>query len=129
MAEVCPCETCTDAQAVHHRAQRVVPNWSPKRRPVLGLARRRIITSSSTCRSEYVSVQDAQPLTADVAHGHWDSPGSTCRRGVSRRSQHWRLDTAIAIDIKGELVVEIWGGYADKARLCEPKSLFSLCSN
>jgi hypothetical protein len=25
-----PCETCTGAQIVHHRAQRVVPNWSPR---------------------------------------------------------------------------------------------------
>jgi hypothetical protein len=39
------------------------------------------------------------------------------------------LDTAIAMDIDAELVVGIWGGYADKARLCEPKSLLSLCSN
>ena len=28
----CPSETFADAQVVHHRAQRMVPNWSPSRR-------------------------------------------------------------------------------------------------
>jgi hypothetical protein len=40
------CDTCTDAQVVHHRAQRVVPNWSQGGRPVLD------------CCSDYQSMAD-----------------------------------------------------------------------
>ena len=39
-ASLSPCETCTDAQIVRHRAQRVVPNWSPVSRSTTGRCRR-----------------------------------------------------------------------------------------
>ena len=68
--------------------------------------------------------------STDVVHGHWDSQVRRVAAALAEDlSTGGALDTAIAIDIDGELVVNIWGGYADKARLCEPKSLLSLCSN
>lgn len=62
-------------------------------------------------RSEYVSVQKAQPLTTDVVHGHWDSRVRCVDAALAEDlSTGSALDTAIALDIDGELVVDIWGG-------------------
>ena len=62
-------------------------------------------------RSEYVSVQKAQPLTTDVVPGHWDSRVRCVAAALAEDlSTGSALDTAIALDIDGELVVDIWGG-------------------
>lgn len=77
-----------------------------------------------------MSIQNAQPPTTDVVQG---ALGLQVRRVAAALAENLStggaLDTAIAMDIDAELVVGIWGGYPDKARLCEPESLLSLCSN
>ena len=62
---------------------------------------------------------DAQ-FTTGVLHGHYDSRFEDVVAALAEEvTNGGELGAAIAIDIGGELVVDIWGGYADKAKTRE----------
>lgn len=59
-------------------------------------------------------------FTTGVLHGHYDSRFEDLVAGLADEvSTGGELGAAIAIDIGGELVVDIWGGYADRAKTRE----------
>lgn len=59
-------------------------------------------------------------FTTGVLHGHYDSRFEDLVAGLADEvSSGGELGAAIAIDIDGELVVDIWGGYADRAKTRE----------
>lgn len=59
-------------------------------------------------------------FTTGVLHGHYDSRFEDLVAGLADQvSTGGELGAAIAIDIDGELVVDIWGGYADRAKTRE----------
>jgi CubicO group peptidase (beta-lactamase class C family) len=62
---------------------------------------------------------DAQ-FTTGVLHGHYDSRFEDLVAALAEEvTSGGELGAAIAIDIDGELVVDIWGGYADIAKTRE----------
>lgn len=59
-------------------------------------------------------------FTTGVLHGHYDSRFEDLVAGLADEvSSGGELGAAIAVDIDGELVVDIWGGYADRAKTRE----------
>ncbi|ASW88979.1 serine hydrolase domain-containing protein [Mycobacterium marseillense] len=59
-------------------------------------------------------------FTTGVLHGHYDSRFEDLVAGLADEvSTGGELGAAIAIDIGGELIVDIWGGYADRAKTRE----------
>jgi CubicO group peptidase (beta-lactamase class C family) len=65
------------------------------------------------------SVSDT-PFTADVIDGHWDSRFADVAAALADEiATGGELGAAIAVDVDGELVVDIWGGYANKAKTRE----------
>lgn len=59
-------------------------------------------------------------FTTGVLHGHYDSRFEDLVAGLADEvSTGGELGAAIAIDIGGEMVVDIWGGYADRAKTRE----------
>lgn len=59
-------------------------------------------------------------FTTGVLHGHYDSRFEDLVAALSDEvSTGGELGAAIAIDIDGELVVDIWGGHADRAKTRE----------
>ena len=62
---------------------------------------------------------DAQ-FTTGVLHGHYDSRFEDLVAALAEEvSTGGELGAAIAVDIDGELVVDIWGGHADRAKTLE----------
>lgn len=62
---------------------------------------------------------DAQ-FTTGVLHGHYDSRFEDLVAALADEvTTGGELGAAIAVDIDGELVVDIWGGYADRAKTRE----------
>ncbi|RAU96443.1 serine hydrolase [Mycobacterium colombiense] len=56
-------------------------------------------------------------FTTGVLHGHYDSRFEDLVASLADEVTTGReLGAAIAVDIGGELVVDIWGGYADRAK-------------
>lgn len=59
-------------------------------------------------------------FTTGVLHGYYDSRFEDLVAGLADEvSTGGELGAAIAIDIGGELIVDIWGGYADRAKTRE----------
>ena len=59
-------------------------------------------------------------FTTGVLHGHYDSRFEDLVAALAEEvTGGGELGAAIAIDIDGELVVDIWGGHADKAKTNE----------
>jgi CubicO group peptidase (beta-lactamase class C family) len=59
-------------------------------------------------------------FTTGVLHGHYDSRFEDLVAALADEvTTGGELGAAIAIDIDGELVVDIWGGYADRAQTLE----------
>jgi len=59
-------------------------------------------------------------FTTGVLHGHYDSRFEDLVAALAEEiTTGGELGAAIAIDIGGELVVDIWGGYADRAKTRE----------
>ena len=57
---------------------------------------------------------------SDVTHGHCDSRFDKLRSALAEEITSGEdLGAAIAVDIDGEMVVDIWGGHADAARTRE----------
>jgi Beta-lactamase len=53
----------------------------------------------------------------DVAHGHWDTRFDQVADALAEEiATGAELGATIAVDIDGELVVDIWGGHADRAK-------------
>jgi CubicO group peptidase (beta-lactamase class C family) len=53
----------------------------------------------------------------DVVHGHCDSRFSTVADALADEiAKGEELGASIALDVEGELVVDIWGGHADRAK-------------
>ena len=53
----------------------------------------------------------------DVVHGHCDSRfGKVADALAEEITSGEELGASIALDIDGELVVDIWGGHADRAK-------------
>ncbi|OBI80081.1 serine hydrolase [Mycobacterium sp. E740] len=69
-----------------------------------------------------MSIADSHPaidahFTTGVLHGHYDSRFEDVVAALAEEvSSGGELGAAIAIDIGGELVVDVWGGYADEAK-------------
>ena len=56
-------------------------------------------------------------FTTGVIHGHYDDRFEDLVAALAEEvSSGGELGAAIAVDIEGELVVDLWGGYADKAK-------------
>jgi CubicO group peptidase (beta-lactamase class C family) len=59
-------------------------------------------------------------FTTGVLHGHYDSRFEDLVAALAEEvTSGGELGAAIAIDIDGEVVVDIWGGYADRAKTRE----------
>jgi len=59
-------------------------------------------------------------FTTGVLHGHYDSRFEDLVAALAEEvTSGGELGAAIAIDIDGEFVVDIWGGHADKAKTIE----------
>lgn len=59
-------------------------------------------------------------FTTGVLHGHYDSRFEDLVAGlVDEVGTGGELGAAIAVDIDGELVVDVWGGHADRAKTRE----------
>jgi CubicO group peptidase (beta-lactamase class C family) len=59
-------------------------------------------------------------FTTGVLHGHYDSRFEDLVAALADEvTTGGELGAAIAVDIDGELVVDIWGGYADRAKTRE----------
>jgi CubicO group peptidase (beta-lactamase class C family) len=57
---------------------------------------------------------------SDVTHGHCDSRFATLKAALAEEiADGEEVGAAIAVDIGGEMVVDIWGGHADAARTRE----------
>jgi CubicO group peptidase (beta-lactamase class C family) len=57
---------------------------------------------------------------SDVTHGHCDSRFDKLREALAEElAASEELGAAIAIDIDGEMVVDVWGGHADAAKTRE----------
>jgi CubicO group peptidase (beta-lactamase class C family) len=53
----------------------------------------------------------------DVVHGHWDTRFDKVADALAEEiATGEELGASIAVDIDGELVVDIWGGHADRAK-------------
>jgi CubicO group peptidase (beta-lactamase class C family) len=56
-------------------------------------------------------------FTTGVLHGHYDSRFEDLVASLAEEvTSGGELGAAIAVDIDGEMVVDIWGGYADRAK-------------
>jgi CubicO group peptidase (beta-lactamase class C family) len=54
---------------------------------------------------------------SDVVHGHWDTRFDKVADALAEEiAAGEELGATIAVDIDGELAVDIWGGYADRAK-------------
>lgn len=68
------------------------------------------------------SIADNHPaidalFTTGILHGHYDSRFENVVAALADElTSGGELGAAIAVDVDGELVVDIWGGYADKAK-------------
>jgi len=52
----------------------------------------------------------------DIVHGRWDARFDGLAAALAEEiSAAEELGASIAVDIDGELVADIWGGYADRA--------------
>jgi CubicO group peptidase (beta-lactamase class C family) len=59
-------------------------------------------------------------FTTGVLHGHYDSRFEDVVAALAEEvTNGGELGAAIAVDVDGELVVDIWGGHADKAKTRE----------
>jgi CubicO group peptidase (beta-lactamase class C family) len=57
---------------------------------------------------------------SDVTHGHCDSRFATLKAALAEEiADGEEVGASIAVDIDGEMVVDIWGGHADAARTRE----------
>jgi CubicO group peptidase (beta-lactamase class C family) len=66
------------------------------------------------------SVEGKAALVTGVVHGHCASRFHAVAEALSEEiSTGGELGAAIGIDIDGESVVDIWGGYADRAKTVE----------
>lgn len=62
---------------------------------------------------------DAQ-FTTGVLHGHYDSRFEDLVAALAEEvTGGGELGAAVAVDVGGELVVDVWGGYADRAKTRE----------
>ena len=86
-----------------------------------GMARLAVVRTTdpggSARRDAALASERMMYCMTDVVHGHWDRPLRRARRGAGRRDLRGEeLGASIAVDIDGELVVDIWGGHADRAK-------------
>jgi len=71
---------------------------------------------SSNFGAASVVVSHDGPMN-DVVHGHWDNRFDKVADALGRAiTDGEEIGAAIAVDIEGELVVDIWGGHADADR-------------
>jgi len=54
---------------------------------------------------------------SDIVHGHWDTRFDKVADALADEiNKGEELGASIAVDVDGELVVDIWGGHADRAK-------------
>ncbi len=73
--------------------------------------------SASIVRSRRPRPVSHDGSVSDIVHGHWDTRFDKVADALADEiTKGEELGAAIAVDVDGELVVDIWGGHADRAK-------------